>query len=119
VPNAEIATAPILGSTLGEENTAGAMQGRVPAGPMTFARISTGDRNGAISSSVGEGRFTDHVLTTFGQRAVVEVPRLQDLMRLICRRGFEHHVAMSASRTAGVLAEAFEQYLGWGVYRHA
>jgi len=26
---------------------------------------------------------------------------------------------MNASRTAGVLAEAFERYLGWEVYNHA
>jgi len=25
---------------------------------------------------------------------------------------------MNASRSAGVLAEAFEQYLGWEVYHH-
>jgi hypothetical protein len=39
-------------------------------------------------------------------------------MRFICRRGFEHHAAMNASRSAAVLAEAMENYLGWGVYVH-
>jgi L-fucose isomerase-like protein len=38
---AEISVAPILGSTLGVENTYGAMAGRTSAGPMSFARIST------------------------------------------------------------------------------
>ena len=118
LPDIEIATAPILGSILGEQNTYGALAGRTPSGPVTFARISTDDRNGQIAAYVGEGRFTDDELKTFGTRAVVEVPDLQKLMRVICRRGFEHHAAMNGSHTAGVLVEAFEQYLGWDVYHH-
>jgi L-fucose isomerase-like protein len=118
LPDIEIATAPILGSILGEKNTYGALAGRTPSGPVTFARISTDDRKGQIAAYVGEGRFTDDELNTFGTRAVVEVPELQKLMRVICRRGFEHHAAMNGSHTAGVLVEAFEQYLGWDVYHH-
>jgi L-fucose isomerase-like protein len=117
-PDAKIATAPILGTTLGEQNTYGAMSGRTPAGPLTFGRVSTDDTAGAIRAYLGEGRFTDDPLATFGSRAVVEVPRLQQLMRYICKNGFEHHAAMSASHTAGVLTEALETYLGWKVYRH-
>ena len=48
----------------------------------------------------------------------MEVPRLQRLLRYVCLNGFEHHVAMSASNCAGVLAEAFENYLGWETYLH-
>lgn len=118
LPGIEIGTAPILGTTLGEENTYGAVAGRTPAGPVTFARISTDDTNGAIRAYVGEGRFTDDPLSTFGSRAVVEVPELQKLMRYICRHGFEHHAAMNPSECASVLAEALEAYLGWPVYHH-
>jgi L-fucose isomerase-like protein len=81
--------------------------------------VSTDDRSGRITAYVGEGRFTDDPLKTFGTRAVVEVPDLQRLMRLICRKGFEHHAAMNASKCAGVLAEAMEIYLGWDVHVHA
>ena len=35
---------PILGTTLGEENTYGALAGRTPAGPVTFGRVTTDDR---------------------------------------------------------------------------
>jgi len=118
LPDIQISTAPILGTTLGEQNTYGALAGRTPAGPVTFARISTDDRAGLIRTYVGEGRFTDDPLLTFGARAVVEVPGLQKLMRHICKNGFEHHVAMNASECAGVLAEAFQTYLGWEVYHH-
>jgi L-fucose isomerase-like protein len=118
VPDIEISTAPILGTTLGEKNTWGALAGRTPSGPVTFGRISTDDRNGRLAAYVGEGEFTDDALKTFGTRAVVRVPELQALMRVICRRGFEHHAAMNGSHSAAILAEAWENYLGWDVYVH-
>jgi L-fucose isomerase-like protein len=118
LPEIEMSNAPILGSTLGVENTYGTVVGRTPAGPVTFARISTDDMNGMIRTYVGEGEFTDDPLDTFGSRAVVKVPGLQRLMKYICKNGFEHHVAMNGSLTAETLAEAFETYLGWDVYRH-
>jgi L-fucose isomerase-like protein len=118
LPNIQVRTAEILGTILGEENTYGAVAGRTPAGPVTFARISTDDREGRIRSYVGEGQFTDDPLATFGSRAVVAVPELQKLMKHICRNGFEHHAAMNASHTAHVLQEALGNYLGWEVYHH-
>ena len=117
LPDARMGTAPILGSTLGEENTYGALAGRTPAGPLTFARVTTDDTAGRIRAYVGEGRFTPDPLDTFGNRAVVEVPQLQQLMRYICKNGFEHHAAMSASHCAGIFQEALETYLRWDVYR--
>jgi L-fucose isomerase-like protein len=118
LPDIEMSNAPILGTTLGVENTYGTVVGRTPAGPVTFARISTDDMMGMIRTYVGEGNFTNDPLDTFGSRAVVEVEGLQRLMKYICKNGFEHHVAMNASLTADTLAEAFETYLGWDVYRH-
>jgi L-fucose isomerase-like protein len=115
---AAVCTAPILGTTVGEANTIGALEGRAPAGPMTFGRLSTDDTGGTIRAYVGEGSFTDDPLDTFGSRAVVEVPGLQSLLRHICAHGFEHHVVVTRSRTAGVLAEAFTRYLKWPTYRH-
>jgi L-fucose isomerase-like protein len=114
-----MAYADVLATTLGEESTYGGLAGRVPAGPMSFARITTDDDAGEIRSYVGEGRFTDDPLQTFGSRAVVQVPGLQCLMWRVCKNGFEHHVAISASQVADVLAEAFGTYLGWEVYRHS
>ncbi len=118
LPDIQIGTAPILGTTVGEENTYSAVADRTPSGPVTFARISTDDVHGCMRTYVGEGRFTDDPLNTFGSRAVVEVPGLQTLMRYICKNGFEHHAAMNASRCGVVLAEAIGNYLGWHVYRH-
>jgi L-fucose isomerase-like protein len=118
LPDIKIATAEILGTTLGPENTYGAVAGRVPAGPVTYARISTDDLNGLITTYVGEGSMTDDPLDTFGSRAVVQVPGLQDLLKYICKNGFEHHAAMNASLVADILEEAFDTYMGWEVYRH-
>ncbi len=118
LPDIEIKNAEILATTLGTENTYGAVAGRVPSGPLTYARISTDDDQGIIRTYVGEGMFTDDPLDTFGARAVVHVPGLQKLMKHICKNGFEHHCAMNASHTAGVLAEAFETYFGWDTYYH-
>lgn len=118
LPDIKILNAPILGSTLGVENTWGALDGRTPASPLTYGRITTDDAVGAIRTYVGQGELTNDELKTFGNRAVARVPKLQKLMRHVCREGFEHHVVMNASSTAGVLAEAFERYLGWEVYHH-
>ncbi len=118
IPDIKISTAPILGSTLGEENTYGAMEGRTPAGPLTYARLSTDDSVGLINAYVGEGDFTNDPLDTFGSRAVANIPNIEGLLKHICENGFEHHVAMNVSHTAGVLSEAFSNYLGWEVYNH-
>jgi len=119
LPDIKILNAPILGSTLGVENTWGALDGRTPATPLTYGRITTDDGAGKIRTYVGQGELTDDELKTFGNRAVARVPKLQKLMHHVCREGFEHHVVMNSSHTAGILAEAFERYLGWEVYHHA
>jgi L-fucose isomerase-like protein len=114
----KMANAEILATTLGTENTYGTVAGRTPAGPFSCARITTDDRNGVIRAYVGDGQFVNDPLDTFGSRAVVEVPRLQELLKLICKNGFEHHAAMNASHTAKILNEAFTTYFGWDTYMH-
>ena len=118
LPDAKILTADILATSLGTEKTYGALSGKTPAGPLTFARVTTDDANGLIRTYVGQGHFTDDPLQTFGSRAVIEIPGLQYLLHYICKNGFEHHVAMNASHTAEILAEAFENYMDWDMYFH-
>jgi L-fucose isomerase-like protein len=118
LPDIMISTAPILGTSVGTENTYGALDGRTPAMPLTYGRISTDDCKGVIKAYIGEGELTDDALKTFGNRAVAQINNLQGLMNYVCRNGFEHHVVMNASKTAGVLKEAFENYLGWETYVH-
>lgn len=118
LPDITISTAPILGTSVGTENTYGALDGRTPAMPLTYGRISTDDCKGVIKAYIGEGELTDDALKTFGNRAVAQINNLQGLMNYVCRNGFEHHVVMNASKTAGILKEAFENYLGWETYNH-
>lgn len=118
LPNAEISNAPILGTSVGVENTYGALDGRTPSSPLTYGRISTDDPRGIIKAYIGEGTLTDDPLNTFGNRAVAQIPDLQGLMQYVCRNGFEHHVVMNASNTAGILKEALGNYMEWEVYQH-
>jgi L-fucose isomerase-like protein len=108
----------IIAGTVGRENTYGTMVGKVKANPMTYARFSTDDRTGRIRGYVGNGRFTNDPLTTFGGAGVAEIPRLQELLRFICTNGFEHHVAGTMATVAGAVHEATTKYLGWDVYNH-
>ena len=109
----------IIAGTVGQENTYGTCVGRVKSGPMSFARFSTNDREGSIHGYVGEGEFTDDPLETFGGAGVVRIPRLQELLRYICERGFEHHVAANLAPVAAAVREAATRYLGWSVYQHS
>jgi L-fucose isomerase-like protein len=118
VENIQISNAPILGSAIGIEKTYGAMEGRTPAAPLTYGRLSTDDNTGSILTYIGEGQFTDDALDTFGMRAVAQIPGLEELMQFVCENGFEHHVAINKSQSADILDEAFSKYLGWEVYYH-
>jgi L-fucose isomerase-like protein len=85
---------------------------------MTYARVSTDDRAGKIVGYVGQGTFTDDSLVTFGGAGVVEIPGMQKLLRFICERGFEHHVAANLSSVAAIVHEAATKYFGWEMYWH-
>jgi L-fucose isomerase-like protein len=108
----------IIAGTVGKLNTFGTCVGRVKSGPMTYARVSTDDRAGKLRGYIGEGRFTDDSLETFGGAGVVEIPRLQELLRFICERGFEHHTSANLSTVAASVYEAAKTYLGWDMYWH-
>lgn len=112
-------TADIIGTTVGCENTCGAVHGRMKAGPLTYFRLSSDDFTGKVRAYVGEGMVVDDPLDTVGCRAVVQIPAMEPLLRHICEQGFEHHVAMNHSATAAVLHEAFTKYLGIDCYWHA
>jgi L-fucose isomerase-like protein len=108
----------IIAGTVGKDNTFGTCVGRVKAAPMSFARFSTDETTGKVRGYVGEGRFTDDPLDTFGGAGVVEIPRMQTLLRYICENGFEHHVAANLSQVGDAVYEAATKYLGWEMYRH-
>ncbi len=108
----------IIAGTVGKENTFGTCVGLIKPEKMTFTRYSTDDTSGKIRGYVGEGKFTDDALNTFGGAGVVEIPNMQKLLHFICERGFEHHVAANLSSVASAVHEASTRYLGWDMYWH-
>jgi len=108
----------IIAGTVGKENTFGTCVGLIKPEEMSFARFSTDDTSGKMRGYVGEGRFTDDPLNTFGGAGVVEIQNMQRLLRFICERGFEHHVAANLSTVAHAVHEATTRYLGWEMYYH-
>ncbi|PKU25925.1 L-fucose/L-arabinose isomerase family protein [Telmatospirillum siberiense] len=119
LPDATMDYQAIIADTVGRDNTYGTCSGRVRSGAMSFVRFSTDDLSGRIRGYIGEGRFTDDPLETFGGAGVVEIDNLQVLLRMICEKGFEHHVAANFSTVADAVYEATTRYLGWDIYRHA
>ena len=107
----------IFANDVGKENAYGTVSGKIKPQPFTFCRVSTNDLNGTIMAYVGEGRFTDDPIDTFGGYGVAEVPGLQDLLKFMCNNLFEHHVAVNASEVSDAVAEAFGKYMGWEVFR--
>ena len=114
----EISNLDVIGTVVGQEKCFGAVKGKVKAGPMTYFRLTTDDRAGRIKTYCGEGAFTNDPFPMDGGIAVTEVPRLRDLLSVIVRNGFEHHVAMVRGSYASVVDEAVSRYLGWQNYHH-
>ena len=114
----EISNLDVLGASLGPENCFGAIKGKVAAGPFTYFRISTDDLNGTIKGYVGEGKYTDDPYGMDGGIAVCQIDNLQDLLKMMCKNGFEHHVSMGREHVADVIEEAVTNYLGWEIYHH-
>jgi len=114
----EISSLDVLGASLGPENCFGAVKGKVASGPMTFFRVSTDDRRAAIHCYLGEGDFTDDPCAIAGGGAVCRVPGLRQLMRWICKNGFEHHIAVTRGHCADVIYEAVSTYLKWDIHYH-
>jgi L-fucose isomerase-like protein len=108
----------IIAGSVGKANAFGTCVGRVKAGPVTYARLSTNDLEGHVCGYIGEGAFTDDPLDTFGGAGVVHIADFQQLLRFICENGFEHHVAANLSTVADVVHEAWTGYMGWDIYRH-
>jgi L-fucose isomerase-like protein len=108
----------MLQKSSGRENTWGTLQGRIKSGPMTFLRLSTDDVAGKLTAYVTEGESLPDAAPTWGGIGVVQIPKLQTLLRYVCENNFEHHVCVNLSSVGAGVAEALQKYLGWEVYAH-
>jgi len=107
-----------MSNAFGHERTCGNIEGRIKAGAFTYCRVTTDDTRGSIGAYVGEGEFTRDPLETYGAYGVARIENLQGLLRHMCARGFEHHVAISLAPVARAVHEAMSTYLGWESYFH-
>ena len=106
---------PIMVDNLGEDVTFGAIQGRIKTKPCTLLRIETDDIYGEMKALLVEGNYTDDPLKTFGGFGVVEIPNLQEVLKVLCKEGFAHHVAASLSEVGKIINEALSNYLDWNL----
>jgi L-fucose isomerase-like protein len=106
---------PIISDLKGDDLSFGAIQGRIKTRPCTLLRIETDDLYGEIKALLVEGEYTDDPLETYGGFGVIEIPNLQDVLKILCREGFAHHVAASLNNVADIISEALSNYLGWNI----
>lgn len=116
--NIEISNLDVLSTTIGAEKCFGACKAQVAGGPMTFGKITTDDLNGVMKMYVGRGEFLDTPVNTKGGVAMCRVQGLQNMLKYICKNGYEHHVAMCRGDLTAILTEAFSNYFGIEVYTH-
>lgn len=115
----EISNLEIMSNIVGEDKCFGAVKGKVNEGPFTFFRISTDDSKGRIKTYLGEGEYTDDAVELDGGTAICKIDNLQQLMKTLCKNGFEHHVAMVRSNVSEIISEAVETYIKWDLYKHS
>ncbi len=75
----------IIAGTVGKENTFGTCVGLIKPEKMSYARFSTDDTAGKMRGYVGEGKFTDDPLNTFGGAGVVEIPEMQKFCTIFAK----------------------------------
>jgi L-fucose isomerase-like protein len=86
-------------------------------GPVTLARVAEDD--GVWKAVLVEGCIESNRAATTGSYGWCRIRHLDRLYREVLLRHFPHHVAMTQSAVAGVLWEAFGNYLGFEVYHAA
>ena len=114
----EMTVHPIISDQKGSEVSYGAIQGRIKDSPCTLLRVETDDLTGEMKALIAEGKYTNDDLDTFGGYGVVKIPRLQYLLKTLCRGGYAHHVAATLNEVGEIVNEALMNYLGWFVEFH-
>jgi L-fucose isomerase-like protein len=108
----------IIAGSVGKDNTFGTIVGQLKAGPLTYCRVSTDDLNGKMRGYVGQGEIVSDKFRSFGGYGAIHVPKLQDLLKHVCKNGYEHHVSVNRSHHGRAIYDALANYKGWDVYHH-
>ena len=106
---------PMFAKSLGAGCGWGPNVGRIAPMEMTYASGKTED--GKVSFYLGQGRITEDPIAPdfFGCGGVAHIPNLQDVLQMIGRRGYRHHVSITPGCHAQAVHEAFTNYLGYEV----
>ncbi|MEK6793366.1 MAG: hypothetical protein AABZ39_01220 [Spirochaetota bacterium] len=102
---------PMFAKALGAGKGYGPNIGRIRETPFTF--LSTKTENGKLLYYLGEGEFTGDVIPKefFGCGGVAKIPDLQRVLFTIGRKGYRHHVSVTAGTVCASVEEAFSNYL--------
>jgi L-fucose isomerase-like protein len=103
----------IMATAMGHGCSFGCNVGRIKPSPMTYGCVMS--HEGRLRMFAGEGEFTADPIPKefFGVAGVVKIPNLQDVLLMIGREGFRHHVAVTSGSVREPLSEAMEKYLGY------
>jgi len=88
----------IIAGTVGKENTFGTCVGIIKPEKMSFARFSTDDTAGKMRGYVGEGRFTDDALNTFGGPVLCRNSQLAEVIGTLSARRVSNIMSPLTSR---------------------
>jgi L-fucose isomerase-like protein len=116
--NARLTYNPVSANAVGKEISYGTIFGVMKPQRITYIRVTTDDYNGRMKTYFGEGNITNDRAKTFGGYGIIHIPDLQNLLKFICKNGYEHHVAVTSGEIGHALDEAFSNYLGYDTYYH-
>ena len=88
----------------------GALDGRTPAGLLTYGRITTADAEGKIRCVTSAGELTNDQLDTSANARRPKVPNPAKLLRHVCEGLWNITCVMTQRHSAEILAEAFGNY---------
>ncbi|HUV00565.1 MAG TPA: L-fucose/L-arabinose isomerase family protein [Bacteroidales bacterium] len=116
--NAEMSYNSIIANAVGKDKSFGTVVGIMKPQKVTYCRVSTDEYQGRLKTYIGEGNMTNDKVKTFGGYGTINIPNFQELLKFICKNGFEHHVAVTSGEVSNALNEAFSNYFDYETYHH-
>ena len=103
----------MFAKSYGPGSGVGVNKGKIRPGNTTFGSLKT--ENGKLCAFVGEGVLRDDPLDPefFGSGTVLQTGYTQDLLEYIAENGYRHHLGLVPGNVQSIVAEAFENYLGY------
>lgn len=107
----------MFAKSYGEGSGVGVNRGKIRTGMrVSFGSAKTED--GKICVFLGEGRLSDDPIEEefFGTGAVMETPRMQEILDYVGNEGYRHHMSVVHGTVAAAAREALVKYLDYDVH---